>query len=160
MSEPIPVALDPNKDFVIVCDAAKTSLGWTVLQKQENGNIHAVSYGGMATTESQQKWTAAQLEITAVAGALKSFEPYFLQRKVIILSDNVSVLHYHKLQFASPRERRIAVYFSRFNLHFKFIRAVHNLAADSLSRAVEDMSEEEKSLSTAGYKKGPYLSMY
>jgi len=43
MYEPILVALDPNKDFVIVCDAAKTGLGWTILQRQDDGNLHAVS---------------------------------------------------------------------------------------------------------------------
>ena len=77
MSEPILVALDSNKDFVIVCDAARTGLGWTILQRQDDGNLHVVSYGGVATTEGQQKWTAAQLEICAVASALKSFEAYF-----------------------------------------------------------------------------------
>jgi len=62
------------------------------------------------------------------------------------LSDNISVLHFHKLQFGSPREKRIAVYLSQFNLDIKFIRGVHNLAADSLSRAFESMTEEEKEI--------------
>jgi len=56
ISEPILVALDSQRDFVIVCDAAKTGLGWSILQRQD---LHALSYGGMATTEAQQKWTAA-----------------------------------------------------------------------------------------------------
>jgi len=130
----------------IVCDAAKSGLGWTILQRQEDGKLHALSYGGMATTEAQQKWTAAQLEIASVAAALKTFEAYFLQRKVTVLSDNISVLHFHKLQFASPRERRLAVYLSQFNLNIKFIRGVHNLAADALSRAFENMTEEEREI--------------
>jgi len=50
------------------------------------------------------------------------------------------------LQFGSPREKRIAVYLSQFNLDIKFIRGVHNLAADSLSRAFESMSEEQKEI--------------
>ena len=69
-----------------------------------------------------------------------------MQRKVTILSDNISVLHIHKLQFASPRERRLAVYLSQYNLNVKFIRGVHNLAADALSRAFENMTEEEKEI--------------
>ena len=65
-------------------------------------------------------------------------------RDSTVFSDNVSVLHFHKLKFGTPRERRLAVYLSQFNLDIRFLRGVHNMAADMLSRCFDDMTDDER----------------
>ena len=89
---------------------------------------------------------SSQLEICALCTALRSLEPYLLQQKVTVLTDNCSCLYFHKLQFGTAREKRIAVYLSQFNLNIRYIKGAHNMAADCLSRAFDTMSEEEKNI--------------
>ena len=46
-SSPILATINPNKNFVIMCDAAGSSgCGYQILQMGEDGKLHAVSYGG------------------------------------------------------------------------------------------------------------------
>jgi len=143
---PVLSPIDPNKPYLIVVDAALQGLGYTILQRQLDGYFHPIAYGGQACTPAMKSWTAAQLEIAAIGAALRSMEPYFLQQKVTVLTDNCSCLYFHKLQFGTAREKRMAVYLSQFNLNIRYIKGAHNMAADCLSRSFDAMSEEEKNV--------------
>ena len=53
MSEPILVNTDPNKNFVIMCDAASnTGCGYQILQEGSDGRLHAVSYDTLAASRT------------------------------------------------------------------------------------------------------------
>jgi len=94
----------------MVVDAALNGRGYSVLQRQYDGYFHPSSFGNHACTPAMKSWTAAQLEMCAICMALRSLEPYFLQQKVTLLTDNCSCLYFHKLPFGTAREKKIAVY--------------------------------------------------
>ena len=116
------------------------------MQRQADGIYHPIAFGGHACTPAMKHYSSAQLEICALAAALRSMEPYFLQQKVTVLTDNCSCLYFHKLQFGTAREKRIAVYLAQFNLNIRYIRGAKNMCADALSRCFDRFTEEEKNV--------------
>jgi len=77
MPEPILANIDPNKNFVIMCDAASnTGCGYQILQEGSDGRLHAVSYGGKTLTKAQTRWLPAELELAAVCLASKEIDVF------------------------------------------------------------------------------------
>ena len=106
--------------------------------------MHQVSYGGHAVTRAQANWTAAQLELSALALALRQYESFAIHKQVTVLTDNSPVLHVDKWRCVNARERRLITYLMQFRLRIKYIRGCNNASADYLSRMYQDMTEEDR----------------
>ena len=145
ISNPILAPVDPDKDFIIMADAAMTSgCGYQIMQYGADDKLHVVSYGGRALTDAQKRWGTAQLELASICLALRAIDCFAIHRNVIILTDNTSVLHLNSWIPQSQRERRLLTYLMQFKLTVKFIPGCRNVCADALSRAFEDMTDEDK----------------
>ena len=96
MKDPILMPIDPNKDFVITCDASETGIGHTLLQYDDNNVLRVVSYGAHSLTPAQKNYVIAELELLAVGLALKQFECYTIHKNITIITDNTRVLHLDK----------------------------------------------------------------
>ena len=145
ISNPILAPIDPDKDFIIMADAAVTSgCGYQIMQYGEDNKLHVVYYGGRALTDAQKRWTAAQLELASICLALREIGCFAIHRNVVVLTDNTSVLHLGSWIPQSQRERRLLTYLMQFKLTLKYIPECRNICADTLSRAFDDMSEEDK----------------
>ena len=144
-SSPILATINPNKNFVIMCDAAGSSgCGYQILQTGEDGKLHAVSYGGKALTKAQTRWTPAQLELSALCLALREIDIYAVHRHVTVITDNTHVLHLDSWLPQGQRERRMIYFLSQFRLTVKYIHGCRNLCSDSLSRCFNDMPEIDR----------------
>jgi len=94
ISNPILAPIDPDKDFIIMADAAVTSgCGYQIMQCREDNKLHVVYSGGRALTDAQKRWTAAQLELASICLALHEVEYFAIHRNVVVLTDNTSLLH-------------------------------------------------------------------
>jgi len=124
--------------------SGKTGLGYQVLQIGEDNQMHAISYGSQALTESQRNWTVSQLELGAIVAALRAYECFAIHREVTIITDNSHCLALDKWLPANARERRMIAYLMQFRLKVKYIERCKNAPADALSRTLEDMSPETR----------------
>ena len=61
--------------YSIFTDGAQTGLGVTLLEEID-GQHHIVGYASCITSEAEKKYSATELELCAIAFALKSFH-YF-----------------------------------------------------------------------------------
>ena len=159
-SSPILATINPNKNFVIMCDAAGSSgCGYQILQTGEDGKLHAVSYGGKALSKAQMRWTPAQLELSALCLALKEIDIYAVHRHVTVITDNTHVLHLDSWLPQGQRERRMIYFLSQFRLTVKYIHGCRNLCSDSLSRCFSDMPEADRQefLPTAEEEKEDFI---
>ena len=144
MRDPILKPINPNKDVVIMTDACTTGYSYVLMQYGSDEKLHVVSYGAQATTRAQSRYVPAELELVAVALALKSHEVFLLHKGVTIVSDNTRVLHLKSWPAVNERQRRLLTYLMQFRLTIKYIRGSKNLTADALSRIFEDMTEQER----------------
>jgi len=145
MSEPILANIDPDKNFVIMFDAASnTGCGYQILQEGSDGRLHAVSYSGKALTKAQTRWLPVELELAALCLALKEIDVFAVHRNVIVFTDNTQVLHLDNWSPVGQRQRRMIHYLSQFHLIVKFVQGCKNFCADMLSRSFFDMSETDR----------------
>ena len=104
--------LDPQKDIILQTDASTSGTGFLVLQKGDDGKLHACFYGGHALTNQQARYCASDLELIAVIQALKAVEWCGLHRRITIFTDNARVVYlktWHPLNncllYTSPSPR-------------------------------------------------------
>jgi len=96
--DPILRPIDVRKDVFLMCDASQTmGFGYALLQTAEDEKtLHVVSYGAQAVTKSQRNWTPAELELAALALAIKQYDYFLIHRKITVFTDNSAVIHLDK----------------------------------------------------------------
>jgi len=144
VSDPIVKPFDSNRDIIINIDGSSHGLQFSVLQCDDDNNLHAVRYGSYATTPHQANNSADDLEAVALMYALKSIESVALLRHVTIITDNSHVLHIKDWTPMNNRQRRTLTYILQFNLTILFIKGSRNLLADALSRMHQDSTVQER----------------
>jgi len=93
MSKSVLRPIDPRKPMVLACDGSTSGFGWVYMQEDEQSNLHPIYFGAKATTVSQQKYPADELEAVALMLALKSTEVVALHKEIIVMTDNSHLLH-------------------------------------------------------------------
>ncbi|KAL8454773.1 hypothetical protein Emed_000084 [Eimeria media] len=75
MSEPLLAHPDSTRPFYVDCDGSGDGLGAVLAQPNDDGES-VVAYASRALLDHGRKWTAIELEATAVIWALETFRPY------------------------------------------------------------------------------------
>jgi len=132
VNDPILKPLDPTREIVTSTDGSVYGLGWCHMQEDDDGNLHADSYGACATTPAQANYSADNLEACALVYALKSIEQLAIHKRITVITDNAHLLHLNTWHPVNPRQRRMLGYLMQFNLSIRFIRGSRNLLADAL----------------------------
>jgi len=144
VSDPILKPIDPTRDIVISTDGSKSGLEWAHMQPDDDGNLHAISYGACSTTSAQSHYSADDLEACALVYALKAIEEVAIHKRVTVITDNSHLLHLNTWQPINARQRRMLAYLMHFNLSIRYIRGSRNMLADALSRVFQDTSDQER----------------
>jgi len=63
-----------------------------------DGNLHAISYGACSTTPAQSHYSADDLEACALVYALKAIEEIAIRKRVTVITDNSHLLHLNMWQ--------------------------------------------------------------
>jgi len=125
-------------------DGSKFGLGWAHMQPDDDGNLHAISYGACSTTPAQFHYSADDLEACALVYALKSIEEIAIHKRVTVITDNSHLLHLNTWQPINARQRRMLACLMQFNLSIRYIRGSRNMLADALSRVLQNASKQER----------------
>ena len=132
-----------DRPTFLYVDGAISGMGSCAIQFDNNNVPHVCAYMSLATTDSQKKWTTAQLETAALGMALRQNETIFLHNTIHVFTDNASVLHIHRYKPTNSREKRLISYISQFDLHIHYIPGRNNKLADCLSRLPEDIQSSD-----------------
>jgi len=65
-SNPVIAPIDPDRDFIIMADAAVTSgCGYQIMQYGEDNKLQVMCYGGRVLTDAKKRWGTAQSELAS-----------------------------------------------------------------------------------------------
>ena len=78
---------DPKRETELHCDASATAFGSVLLQKQDDGIFHPISYFSKTTSSDEAKLHSYELETLAVIYALKRFHTYVHGIPIKIVTD-------------------------------------------------------------------------
>eukprot|EP00253_Pinus_taeda_P015686 PITA_15686 len=135
---PILSIADPNKDYVVCTDASKEGVGGVLMQE---GKV--IAYESRKLKEHEQKYSAYDLELTAVIHALKMWRHYLLGRKFLLLTDHHSLTNYFSQPTLNTRQARWADFLSGFDFEIKHLKGKENRVADALSRKFSDKERQQ-----------------
>jgi len=136
--------VDINQDVYIFTDACERGFSFCTMQRDGQGILRPIAFGGQALTKAQKSYLPVDLELTAAALAIKNYDYWLVHRKIYLATDNVGVLHLKKWKPVNQRQKRLISYLQQFDITIKYIKGQNNMAADCLSRVFDDMSEETR----------------
>jgi hypothetical protein len=130
---------DFDKQFVIQCDASKTSIGGVCLQAHlVNGKIilKPVMFFGRKLTATEQRYSTTEREMLAIVYGYLSCYHLVYGRKIIFGTDHKPLVTLSKLKRPFDRLGRLLNHLMGVDYTLEFIPGHLNYLADFMSRAI------------------------
>jgi hypothetical protein len=91
---------DMTKLFILETDASKWAIGATLLQKQDDGQIHPCGYLSRALTQTERNWQIYDRELYAIIYALDEWKYLLLggEHTLTIHCDHKNLTYYRMPQ--------------------------------------------------------------
>jgi hypothetical protein len=138
MLETAPVLSAPNfeKPFKLAVDACDVGAGGVLLQEDDDGIDHPVSYFSKKFNPHQVKYSTIEKECLALILALQHFEVYVScsARPIVVFSDHNPLTFLSKLKNKNQRLVRWSLLLQEFDLEIRHVRGRDNVIPDTLSR--------------------------
>ena len=132
-----PVLAAPNffATFKLAVDASDVAVGAMLLQEDDDGTDHPVSYFSKKLTKSPRNYSTIEKECLSIILALQHFEVYLSSwySPILVYSDHNPLVFLHKLKTKNQRLLRWSLMLQRYDL-ITHVKGKDNLVADCLSR--------------------------
>ncbi|XP_073797050.1 uncharacterized protein isoform X2 [Danio rerio] len=135
-SSPVLAAPDLNRPFKLEVDASNVGAGAVLLQDDEQGIAHPVSYFSRKFNKNQLNYSVIEKETLALIFALQHFEVYVgcSVQPLIVFTDHSPLTFLSKLYNHNQRLTRWSLFLQSYNLDIRHKKGVENILADALSR--------------------------
>src|SRR5258705_13353026 len=134
-----------SKPFILETDASKWAIGATLMQADENSQLHACGYLSHALTPTEQNWQIYGQEIFAIIYSLKEWRHLLLgaPHAIMVKCDHKNLTYYRDPQCLTPQQARWWNELSCYNLNFIHTPGVKLIQANALSRCPDHVNNEE-----------------
>jgi hypothetical protein len=121
---------DFSKEFEINTDASKLQLGACISQTGK-----PVAFYSRKLQPAQTRYTTTERELLSIVETLKEFRNILLGQKIVVHTDHENLTYKH---FNSDRVMHWRLYIEEYSPDLRYIKGVHNVVADALSRLEKD----------------------
>ena len=137
-SEPILMAPDFEKQFVLMVDACDHGVGAVLMQADEKSVRHPVCYYSKKFNCHQKNYSTVEKETLALILALQHFDVYVScsQQPVLVYTDHNPLTFVQRMKHKNRRLLNWSLLLQEYNLEIVHVRGVDNVCADALSRAL------------------------
>jgi hypothetical protein len=144
-SPPVLLVPDPNKPFVLNCDACQYAIGATLQQDHGNG-LQPVAYFSAKMSDAERNYDVREQEFMAVMRACLHWRHYLYGTPFTLLSDHGSLIYVKTMPNLTGRLFRWVEKMNGFDYTLKHIPGKDNVVADALSRRA-DYAEQQNGAS-------------
>ena len=127
-----------NRPFKLHVDASQVGAGAVLLQEDEQGVDLPVSFFSRKFLSYQSSFSVIVKEALGFNWALQHFDVYVGGTVSLVVYSDYNPLTLQSLQNPSQWSMRWALFLQPFNLDIRYIKGLHNVIADALSRAPTD----------------------
>ena len=133
---PILMAPDFSKAFKLAIDASDIGVGGVLIQEDDQGIDHPVSFFSKKLNCHQQKYSTIEKETLALVLALQHFEVYVTagQFPLKVFTDHNPLTFLGKMKNKNQRLLRWRLFLQEYDLDVYHIPGKQNVVADALSR--------------------------
>ncbi|GAU50224.1 hypothetical protein TSUD_141520 [Trifolium subterraneum] len=135
-SAPVLVIPDPDKKYVVYCDASNKGLGCVLMQE---GAV--VAYASRQLKPHEVNYPTHDLELAAIIFALKIWRHHLYGVQFALYSDHKSLRYLFDQKELNMRQRRWMEYLKDFDFELNYHPGKANVVADALSRKALYASE-------------------
>lgn len=132
-----PVLQAPNfyKDFKLLIDACDVGAGSVLVQEDDSGIDHPVSYFSKKFNIAQRNYSVIEKELLSLILSLQHFSVYLSSsRNILVYTDHHPLKFLNKFKNKNQRLTRWSLYLQEYNLDIHHISGQDNVLADWLSR--------------------------
>ncbi len=124
----------PNFPYKLQTDASKVASGGVLWQDQGHG-YRIVAYTAKTFSKSEQNYSSYAREALALIHALKKFRHYLVGEECTIETDQKALETLLTQKNLTPVQIGWVHTMSEFDCVIKYIKGIHNIVSDALSRA-------------------------
>ena len=131
---------DFERPFRLYTDASGVGIGAVLVQEDDQGVEHPISYYSQKLTPTQSRYSTIELECLALLAAVKKFHIYLSNgHPVTCYTDQNPLTFLHRMKPFSSKLLRWFLILQEYPLQIQHLPGKANLVADALSRSpVED----------------------
>jgi hypothetical protein len=147
---PVLKLADPERPYVIHCDASGYAIGACLMQDQGNG-LQPVSYISAKMKPAETRYAPHEQELLALVYACATWRHYLHNgQPFTVLSDHQSLRFFTTQPLLSSRQARWKDKLAEFDFTIKYIEGPKNVVADALSRRSDHRPAKPDSEITVG----------
>jgi len=136
VSSPILRQPDFSREFELHTDASALAIGSCLMQRDEDGNPHAIAYYSRKLRPAETRYPAIDLEALSVVEGVRVFDSYLYGRHFIIYTDHWPLIYVFSKKTKSPRMSRYAHDLSFYTFKIRYKEGPTNHIPDLLSRQI------------------------
>ena len=134
ITAPVLAFADLEKPFILETDASGIGLGAVLLQEQEDGKLHPVTYASRALHRSQKKYHSSKLEFLALKWAImEQFQEYLMYKPFTVRTDNNPLTYIMMTSNLDAMGHRWVNALARFDFKIEYLKGTDNKVANILS---------------------------
>eukprot|EP00833_Pecoramyces_ruminatium_P002480 jgi/Orpsp1_1/1176512/evm.model.c7180000057878.1 len=137
---------DPEKPFIVECDASNYAVGSILSQKDENNVLHPVAYFSRSLHDAELNYSITDKELLAIRSAFINWRHLLLgaKHKVTVYTDHRNLLYTLGGKIGNQRQHRWHLFFQEYDFQLIYRQGRKNGKPDSLSRRPDYIKSNEE----------------
>lgn len=133
LTAPVLAYPDPDRPFILTCDASDTAIGYVLGQLDDDNKEYVIAYGGKSLTPDQKKFNTTEKECLAVLSGIEAYRPYVVHSKFTVVTDHKALVWLQTAKHTGRLERW-ALKLQEYCFQIIHRPGKSNCVADALSR--------------------------
>jgi transposase InsO family protein len=135
---------DFNREFFMFTDASNVGLGAVLLQADNKGKLHPISYASRSLSETERRYSTTKREALAVLWSLKNYKYLVYGYPVTLFTDHKPLSFLFRKCLPDGALGRWAVLTQEYSPKIIYVKGKLNMLADALSRVPYNLTELQR----------------
>ena len=146
ISTPILMHPDPEKQYILECDASNYAIGAILSQYDNEKRLHPVAYYSRSLLNAEINYSITDKELLAIKDAFSTWRHLLLgaKHKVLVYTDHRNLLYTLGGKIGNQRQHRWHLFFQEYDFQLIYRQGRKNGKPDSLSRRPDYMIKNEE----------------
>jgi hypothetical protein len=125
---------DEDLPYIIHTDVSAKTISAVLMQQDWGGNTSIVSIASRVLTPTERRYTTCEQELLGIIFALEKFRIYIYRHKILLYTDNKSLMFFNRYAITSNRVARWMLSLKQYDIELRHVKGTQNHLADVISR--------------------------